>query len=36
MKTYLMTGCAGFIGSNFVHYMLKKYPERSCWSTWIS
>ena len=27
MKTYLITGCAGFIGSNFVHYMLKKYPE---------
>ena len=22
MKTYLITGCAGFIGSNFVHYML--------------
>ncbi len=32
MKKYLITGCAGFIGSNFVHYMLKKYP-RSCWST---
>ena len=27
MKTYLVTGCAGFIGSNFVHYMLEKYPE---------
>ena len=27
MKTYLITGCAGFIGSNFVHYMLEKYPE---------
>ena len=27
MKTYLITDCAGFIGSNFVHYMLKKYPE---------
>ena len=27
MKTYLVTGCAGFIGSNFVYYMLKKYPE---------
>ncbi len=23
MKTYLVTGCAGFIGSNFVHYMLE-------------
>ena len=27
MKTYLVTGGAGFIGSNFVLYMLKKYPE---------
>lgn len=27
MKKYLVTGCAGFIGSNFVHYMLKKYPK---------
>ena len=35
MKTYLITGCAGFIGSNFVHYMLKN-TKRSCWSTWIS
>ena len=26
-EKYLITGCAGFIGSNFVHYMLKKYPE---------
>ncbi|AGY76845.1 dTDP-glucose 4,6-dehydratase [Clostridium autoethanogenum] len=25
MKTYLVTGGAGFIGSNFIHYMLKKY-----------
>lgn len=27
MKRYLITGCAGFIGSNFVHYMLKKYDD---------
>jgi len=24
MKTYLVTGGAGFIGSNFIHYMFKK------------
>ena len=27
MKKYLLTGCAGFIGSNFVYYMLKKYED---------
>ncbi|MEH7307277.1 dTDP-glucose 4,6-dehydratase [Neobacillus drentensis] len=27
MKTYLVTGGAGFIGSNFVLYMLKKYSD---------
>lgn len=27
MKTYLVTGGAGFIGSNFVLYMLKKYDR---------
>lgn len=27
MKKYLLTGCAGFIGSNFVYYMLKKYQD---------
>ena len=27
MKSYLVTGGAGFIGSNFVIYMLSKYPD---------
>ncbi len=27
MKTCLITGGAGFIGSNFVHYMLDKHPD---------
>jgi dTDP-glucose 4,6-dehydratase len=27
MKTLLVTGGAGFIGANFVHYWLEKYPE---------
>ena len=27
MKTYLVTGGAGFIGSNFVLYMLNKYQD---------
>ncbi len=27
MKTLLVTGCAGFIGSNFVPYFLDKYPD---------
>jgi len=26
-KTILVTGGAGFIGSNFIHYMMDKYPE---------
>lgn len=27
MSTYLVTGGAGFIGSNFIHYMLKKHSD---------
>jgi len=27
MKTYLVTGGAGFIGSNYIHYMFAKYGE---------
>ena len=27
MKTYLVTGAAGFIGANFVKYMLEKYND---------
>ncbi|MGD9147586.1 MAG: GDP-mannose 4,6-dehydratase, partial [Anaerolineae bacterium] len=27
MKNLLVTGGAGFIGSNFVRYMLEKYPD---------
>ena len=27
MKTYLVTGAAGFIGSNFVKYILGKYGD---------
>jgi len=27
MKNCLLTGCAGFIGSNFVNYMAKKYHD---------
>ncbi len=27
MKTYLVTGGAGFIGSNFINYMFKKYDN---------
>lgn len=27
MKVYLVTGGAGFIGSNFIQYMLKKYDD---------
>ncbi|WP_343248580.1 dTDP-glucose 4,6-dehydratase [Diplocloster hominis] len=27
MKTYLVTGGAGFIGSNYIHYMFQKYDN---------
>ena len=27
MKRYLVTGAAGFIGTNFVKYMLEKYSD---------
>ena len=29
MKTYLITGGAGFIGSNFIHYMFNKFKEET-------
>lgn len=28
MRTYLVTGGAGFIGSNYIHYMFRKYGEK--------
>jgi len=28
MRNLLVTGGAGFFGSNFVHYMLEKYDYR--------
>ena len=28
MRTYLVTGGAGFIGSNYIHYMFRKYGDR--------
>ena len=40
MKTYLVTGGAGFIGSNFVLYMLKKYEDinyyRDLYDSWFA
>ena len=27
MKTYLITGAAGFIGTNFLKYILKKHKD---------
>ena len=29
MKNFLVTGGAGFIGANFVHHLLEKYPDYS-------
>ena len=29
MKNFLITGGAGFIGANFVHHLLEKYPDYS-------
>ena len=34
-RTLLVTGGAGFIGSNFIHYVLRKYPAHES-STWTS
>ena len=28
MKTYLITGAAGFIGANFLKYILRKYKDK--------
>ena len=28
MKNILVTGGAGFIGSNFIYYELEKHPDR--------
>ena len=28
MKTYLVTGAAGFIGANYLKYILKKYDGK--------
>ena len=28
MKTYLVTGAAGFIGANYLKYILKKYEDK--------
>ena len=28
MRTYLVTGGAGFIGSNYIHYMFRKYDNQ--------
>lgn len=36
MKTYLVTGGAGFIGSNYIHYMFKNTATASASSMWTS
>ena len=36
MRTYLVTGGAGFIGSNYIHYMFKKYGDDIVLSTLTS
>lgn len=35
MRTYLVTGGAGFIGSNYIHYMFKNMTTRSASSMWM-
>jgi len=34
MKTYLVTGGAGFIGCNFIKYMFNKYNNEIKIVTW--
>ena len=37
MRTYLVTGGAGFIGSNYIHYMyFRKYDDKIRISMWVS
>ena len=36
MRTYLVTGGAGFIGSNYIHYMFKKYGDEITTIMWKS
>ena len=30
MKTYLVTGAAGFIGANYIKYILAKHNDTGC------